>query len=343
MQDNSLIENIKKYLFINDKLNKHSCKEIYYYKSNLTWLLNDIKKNTYFLDQYNPILKERIFYIQNDLKNLQKCKYCVNKTIYDKNKVKLSITCNKKECLKKQKSEISHSMWNREDQSYRKSIVYEKECLGCKNKFVTKKETKKYCSQPCFTKHNNKKQSIETILKRVESTKKTVNTDTYKNKRKENPKIISANKIISEKMKQKILLGEFTPCITNSWTKWVSFINIDNKIKKFRSNWEAAFWLLNSETQYETIRIPYIIENQQHSYIVDFEDKKNKIIYEIKPSSLKNNDINNIKIKAAINWCNKMEYKFTIIDNEWFENNAHKIDYEKHPQLYKSMKQFLCK
>lgn len=316
MNEKSLIENIKDNLFINNKLNKHACKELFYHKNDLLWLLDDIKKNTHFLDQYNPILRERIYYIQSNINNVQKCKYCGDKTKYIKTVVRLSATCNKKDCLKKQKSKKMYKIWNREDRSHRKSKIYNGECLGCKNKFTTKDKDKKYCSQSCFTKHNNKKQSIETILKRVESNKKTTGTDEYKIKRKENKKIIAANKVISEKIKKRILDGEFTPCITNSWTKWKSFVNIDDKVKKFRSNWEAAFWLLNNDVSYETVRIPYTIENEHHTYIVDFEDKKNKIIYEIKPAALKNNHINAIKIEAAIDWCNKTGYRLVVVDDE---------------------------
>jgi hypothetical protein len=60
---------------------------------------------------------------------------------------------------------------------------------------------------------------------------------------------------MSEIMKNKILRGEFTPPITNSWTKWKSFIVIDDVTKKFRSNWDAAFWLLNkNDVEYEKLR-----------------------------------------------------------------------------------------
>ncbi len=141
----------------------------------------------------------------------------------------------------------------------------------------------------------------------------------------------------SIRMKEKIASGEFTPNITNSWTHK----RIEVNGKKFRSAWEGVFHLLNPKLDYETIRIPYVYNENKHSYIIDFIDENKKILYEIKPSSLKENPKNLCKFKFAKKWCMKNDYKFVIISNDYFNKNAKKIDYGKYNCLHKSMKQFL--
>ncbi len=103
-------------------------------------------------------------------------------------------------------------------------------------------------------------------------------------------------------MKDKIRRGEYTPQITNSWTKWDAIIVLDDgSIKKFRSSWEACFWYCNQHLLYEKIRIPYELDGVNHNYIVDFYDDKNKILYELKPKSFWLSQ--NSKMQAAINYC----------------------------------------
>ena len=71
----------------------------------------------------------------------------------------------------------------------------------------------------------------------------------------------------SETMKLKIKNGEFTPCVTNSWCH--SRIEIHNI--PFRSCWEAAFYILNPNLEYEKVRIPFIDEEgNEKIYITDF-------------------------------------------------------------------------
>jgi len=163
----------------------------------------------------------------------------------------------------------------------------EKECSGCGKRYLTKKENKKYCTQPCWTSHNHHKDSEETKRKRVESNKKTVSTQEHKEKIKSSPRVIEARRQNSIRLKRLIKEGKFTPCITNSWTNWKSYIKIKDDIKKFRSNWEAVFFLLNQHLDYEKVRIQYEYQNKVSSYIVDFVDFDKKILYEIKPSKIR--------------------------------------------------------
>ena len=88
-------------------------------------------------------------------------------------------------------------------------------------------------------------------------------------------------------------------------------------------------------------RIPYIYKDKLSNYIVDFEDINNKIIYEIKPNSTRMADKVKIKEMTAIEWAKNNGYVYEVVSDDWFELNAHKIDYNKHPQLKVFMKQFL--
>lgn len=115
-------------------------------------------------------------------------------------------------------------------------------------------------------------------------------------------------------MKTKIANGEFTPCVTNTWTRW----KCSSLEKKFRSSFEALFYthsilITNLPIQYEVLRIPYLYNNKKRNYIVDFIDNVNKIAYEIKPQSLLESSMNKIKIEALDEWCKANNYEFKLI------------------------------
>jgi hypothetical protein len=107
----------------------------------------------------------------------------------------------------------------------------------------------------------------------------------------------------SIRMKLNIREGKFIPNITNSWSNSrcnISFVRDGQIINmKTRSTWEAYFQLFNTHLLYEKIIIPYLYNNIEHNYIVDFVDFDNKIIYEIKPLSNKNTDRVKVKAKFA--------------------------------------------
>jgi hypothetical protein len=188
---------------------------------------------------------------------------------------------------------------------------------------------------------NNKIWHTDEVKDKISKTNKiTWNSIEYKNKRHIIYNDAYKNKM-SNIMKNKILSGEFTPCITNSWTKWESYAIFNGNIKKFRSNWEAVFWLLNTDLNYEKIRIPYKILNKDKIYIVDFCDDVNKILYEIKPQSVLNTPKNNEKIKFAKEWCKENGWEYVVITDGWYMENAKSVDYSINPQLKNSMKKFL--
>ena len=153
----------------------------------------------------------------------------------------------------------------------------------------------------------------------------------------------SVDNLVSKKLKERIEQGTFTPCITNSWANSRVKLDIGNG-KLYRSSWDAAFQILNPTCEYEKIRIPYLSpkDNTKHIYIVDFVDETRKIIYEIKPLSNKNTDINSTKSQFASKWAIDNKYAYVIIDDIWFKSNANRIDYMKYnKKIYSGMKQFL--
>lgn len=191
----------------------------------------------------------------------------------------------------------------------------------------------KYCSKTCNNKsrlgENNPchKQSKETKLRSIEKQSNT--------------------------MKKKIQSGEYTPIATNAWAN--SRVKIKTNvvcgdIKCFRSTWEALFWIMNVDLEYEKIRIPYEHEQVFHNYITDFQDYENRIIYEVKPhSQLKTNAKVKSKEKAAKLWCEENGWEFVYITEDWFKANISRLDenvlerrfdYESVMKLKKSIDRF---
>jgi hypothetical protein len=132
------------------------------------------------------------------------------------------------------------------------------------------------------------------------------------------PNTLNARKSAGAKrsvtVKNKILSGEFSPPLHNRWTSWISTITINEKVKKFRSSWDACFWFCNQHLEYETLRIPYFKLNEQKVYIADFYDKHTNTLYELKPKSimLKEKD----KINHVINHCNINKINFIWINED---------------------------
>ena len=145
----------------------------------------------------------------------------------------------------------------------------------------------------------------ETRQRKSESMVKFNNTDYGKKL-----KIIQREKQ-SITMKRMIMDGHYTPNITNSWTNWEAFIDIDGKIKRFRSSWEACFWFCNQNLEYENVRIP----RDSGCYISDFFDESAKVMYEIKPKNRYNIEID--KMNALSSYCeaNDLNFKWINEDN----------------------------
>jgi len=118
--------------------------------------------------------------------------------------------------------------------------------------------------------------------------------------------------------------GSWTPCVTNSWAG--SLIDISGQ--KYRSSWEVCFHLVNKDCHYEKCRIPYLFNDNHHTYIVDFVDYEKQIIYEAKPDSEINSGRNLAKFEAAKCWALENDYEFEIIGNLWFKENNEKYALE---------------
>lgn len=117
---------------------------------------------------------------------------------------------------------------------------------------------------------------------------------------------------VSEVMKNKILAGEYTPNTKNRYTNKRLYSKISG-IDNYRSNWEVIFHETNPYLDYELIRIPYTHDGKEKVYIVDFCDRVNKILYEVKPYEFINQPLNQSKFKAARLWCEKNGYTFKLI------------------------------
>lgn len=338
----------------NGKMHHYSLRKEWYISNNILHIYDLIFETTVFLDEYDPSIRERIFYIKNNFTHIQLCPYCnARKLKYRTNTVSLTKTCSNKECKGLHKSKLIIDIMNNRS---------EEEWDKIKHKISVANKGRKFTIEHCNKLKDcnlGRKQTNETKLKRYVSRKNnggTWHTEETKNKISASnretwskPEYIKLKQKLTEEnkskqsliMKKKIKNGEFTPNITNSWTSWESFVNIGNTKKKFRSSWEAVFYLLNNGIQYEQTRIPYIYDYYSYNYIVDFTDNENRILYEIKPESEITDSKTKSKIKFANEWCKKNDYFFVIISDSYFKRNAKRINFKEQPQLKNPMRQFL--
>jgi|694.fasta_scaffold09700_10 hypothetical protein len=317
-------------IYINGSLHHDVLQTTFFKKRNIENVYQAILDNTSFLNDYDPSLRERIYYIEHDYNDVQRCPYCnTNKLKFNGKYNPFSKTCLQKECVTKHRNIVAIEKWSRST----KRIQYMEDiCNGCGTTYKKAKNSiKRYCTQKCWTLNGDYVHS-EVTKQKIRNTNSVVHSSIeFKEKHKQT--YLNARHKQSETMKRKIANGEFTPCITNSWTRWKAQLNINGTIKKFRSMWEAAFYSLNTHLQYEVTRIPYIIDNNSHTYIVDFTDNTNKILYEIKPKSLVEHPRNIVKQTAAQNWCKNMGYSYVVIDDDWYISNFDRFDLTKHPEL----------
>jgi hypothetical protein len=164
---------------------------------------------------------------------------------------------------------------------------------------------KQFCSKKCMSEwFSNKQKGKNNTFHRMNKDK----IPEFKNK-------------MSFLMKDMIETGKFKPKAYNSWRNIKYSLVINNDVINFRSSWEAFFNLVNPELKYETRRIIYYHKNVKHIYIVDFDDIENRILYEIKPTSQEKLEKNIDKIKYVSDWCENNNYRFKIINDEWFKIN----------------------
>lgn len=229
-----------------------------------------------------------------------------------------------------------YGVWNRiVCDSCRKTGTYAHTCNGCNVKFYSSAKSNKYCNDCVDNRIWQRGKRDESIGRKIseakleffksEYGKETAKSVGIKNsvhmraymqsdEGKQTRKAVS--KKLSLIMRNKIMNGEFTPNITNSWTHWDAYIDLNNgSIKKFRSSWEAIFWLSNSHLSYETIRIPYINSSGVTKvYIADFYDSQTNTIYELKPKC--NWLSSNQKMQQIIKYCLEKSIKFIWINED---------------------------
>lgn len=212
--------------------------------------------------------------------------------------------------------------------------------MSINRKQTTKEKEKRILSR----KNNNENWHSEETKKKISLTnKKTHSSKEFQERMK--PVRAEIGKKLSKIMKQKIKDGLFTPCITNSWTHWSSYVNLSDGKRKFRSNWECLFFLYNLQKniilEYETIRIQYQDKETSKIYLVDFCNKQTRKLFEIKPKSVIDSSVL-LKFNAANEWCKQNNFQFHIISDEWFNSeHLNDIDYSDNPHLIEIKNQFL--
>lgn len=112
----------------------------------------------------------------------------------------------------------------------------------------------------------------------------------------------------SRRLRMMISTGAFKPGVHNYWTNWDAAVTIGETVHKFRSSWEACFFICHQTLMYEKMRIPYIENDVHKTYIPDFFDSDARVIYEIKPTTRFNRE--RIKMNSAITWCNANAIEF---------------------------------
>ena len=177
-----------------------------------------------------------------------------------------------------------------------KYLDFYKHCPVCEKLFH--KERGVYCSHDCraFT---LKSENVETFYPSIFNTPK-------------------AREQASVRMKDKILKGEWTPSVTNSYAKSRVYVDLEDKKIPCRSTWEAVFQIANPTCKFEKTRISYTLDGENKVYIVDFTDDKEKKLYEIKPESEACGAKFDAKFEAATKWCVDNGYTYSIISNDWF-------------------------
>lgn len=244
-------------------------------------------------------MREFVYCVCNDVIERPVCKHCSGRVEFSKVKPRYNTVCSKS-CNGKtpKRRGLFNNNWR---------IATRYLCPIC-NEFTAK--TKGFACRAC----GHKKQGDAM-------------RELYKSHRDDmiakcNPKKTdSQREAQSNTMKDKIMSGEFTPRTSNR----LNHERIQQHGHKFRSTWELMFYekmvSRGVELEYETLRIPYTFNGKRHVYITDFVDRKNKVVYEVKPKS----QIDTPKVKAkelsAVEWCDNNGYTFKYITEDNINGN----------------------
>lgn len=224
-------------------------------------------------------------------------------------------------------------------------------CKKCKNKTPFKNFKKGYCiycSKQCAVHDGSRISSEGKIIaaykrkqKMTELLNDPVKGKEYREKisKKSKERMSSAyeKQKKSNQLKKLIEEGKFTPNISNSWTHW----KIEIEGKKFRSSFEGLFYLYhvhykrNNNMFYEKLRIPFMFNNCNKIYIVDFIDDINNMVFEIKPESLIDDEKNICKQTHLIKWCDENGYYYNLITEKELKQYLIEMSSFSHPFIQK--------
>lgn len=328
-----------------------TCNENYnwYTKKNLLDLLQFINELTSFLDVYCVSFKFRMLCFKLNLNSAPLCYLC-NESLRSPNFFTSCFrpTCENYFCRIKHRSKITQEMHETMSSDKKKEIA-KKIGVGNSKSFDEKFgiEKSNFLKNQISSFLKGRKQTDEQKIKRIKTRKE----NNEKHKREwhtvdSKEKISISNKIThtsdefrlknkvsyqlsrfkqSKTMKSKIRNGEFTPN-SNNWQRSVSFsIGINGEILRFRSKWEAVYYLVSLRNgihlEYEKIRIPYVFEDNYRNYIVDFLSIQNKTIIEIRPKNRQTEKKEIAKFNAAKEWSKVNNFNFLLIDETWYKEN----------------------
>lgn len=329
----------------------------WYEEKNHLDVYNSILSLTSFLDEYNPTLRERIFYLQKDYKTAILCPFCNSKFLRLKN-VKFLASCGSEECEFARKSSVSkkiHAEMDEEKKKLKNLKIASSNSISLDQRYKDDPTKLEKIKHEMSVRALGRKQTVETKKKRYEtrkrngrlnlteeqkrkiseSNRKTHSSKEFREKHKETYQRVGRK--ISAILKEKIAKGTFTPNITNSWTHWAAFYKFqDGTTKKFRSTWEAIFFALNPKLEYETLRVKYKNSiGEDCTYIVDFVDHSNRVAFEIKPSSMMGSGENLRKHQALLEWARENDYLVEVIDEDWLRRNVNQSVLDNQPHLLK--------
>ncbi len=246
----------------------------------------------YFALHFSEYTLREIFYILVLDLDIPKCRYCDNNSRFIIADKKFSKTCGDSKC---------RNLWNSDRQ---KGIRQSVELIESRIKPLRGR------TRPGFAKTIRKKYIDDPSFKEKISAKSKEFWSISENRERQ-----------SNIMKEKILNGSFTPAVTNSWANSRIRLTIKDCEYKFRSSWEAMYWLLNTHMLYEKIRIPYMgSDNKKHIYMVDFVDFNSRKLIEIKPEVNRKSTKNRLKELAAENWCTQNNYNYEVISEDYFQS-----------------------
>jgi len=259
-----------------------------------------ILDHKHFFDEHffeTKTLPEFFYCVKNDIFTQPSCE-CESPLNHNNNKY--TNTCGDRKCVG------NHITNNREEK-----IKKLHKCDNCNSVSVI---TKGRLCKPCgYIKRKNTIDNWDESTKIEYAEKMSVlSTEKYKD-----PALREKQ---SNTMKQLIKDGKYTPNSNNRLThKTIEYNEL-----KFRSSWELIFYkhqknVLHNELGYEELRLEYYDTEMQKNrvYITDFIDHANKILYEVKPSSLIED--NNDKEISAVSWCDAHGYKYVYITETYID------------------------